>query len=140
MLKKQYKEIIEQLDRIENLIQTFKQQEEEHMSQLDDTITALVAKVTAEDTVIDSAVVLVNGIPALIQTAVAAAIAAGATPAQLQAFTDLGTTIDAKAGELSTAVAANAPAPAPAPAPVPVVGPTGATGVVAAAGMQQGGR
>ena len=80
------------------------------MAQLDDQLTQLQADVTAENTVIDSAVTLLNGIPAMIAAAVATATAAGATPAELQAVTDLGTAIAAKTAVLSAAVAANTPA------------------------------
>lgn len=80
------------------------------MSQLDDKITALQASVTAESAVIDSAVTLIGGIQGQIQAAVAAALAAGATPAELQSLTDLGAAIDAKKTALAAAVAANTPA------------------------------
>ena len=74
---------------------------EKIMSALDD----LTAAVAAEDTVIDSAVTLINGIPALIA-------AAGTDPAKLQALT---ADITAKASALSAAVVANTPAATPAP-------------------------
>ena len=85
------------------------------MAALDDQIAVLTADVTAEDTVIDSAVTLINGIPALIKDAVDKALAAGATPAQLQSLTDLGTTMTAKSQALAAAVTANTPAAPPAP-------------------------
>lgn len=84
-------------------------------AEIDAALTTLQADVTAENTVIDSAVALINGFAAQLAAAVAAAQAAGATPAQLQAFTDLGTSITTKSGELSAAVAANTPPPPPAP-------------------------
>jgi hypothetical protein len=105
--------MFEQLDRIECSIKFLGEQ----MAALDDALTALTAKVTAEDTVIDSAVTLIQGIPALISAAVTAALAQGATPAQLQAITDLGTTITAKSDALAAAVTANTPAAPPTPAP-----------------------
>jgi len=77
---------------------------------LDDQITALTNDVTQETTVEQSAITLINGIPALIASAVATAQAAGATPAQLQAITDLGTKITANSAALSTAVTAGTPA------------------------------
>ena len=86
------------------------------MAALDDQIAVLTADVTAEDTVIDSAVTLLNGIPALIKDAVDKALAAGATPAQLQSLTDLGTTMTAKSQALAAAVTANTPAAVPPPA------------------------
>lgn len=70
------------------------------MSALDD----LQAAVTAEDTVIDSAITLIQGIPALIA-------AAGTDLAKLQA---LSADISAKSQALAAAVAANTPA-APQP-------------------------
>lgn len=82
----------------------------EKMSVTDDKITQLQSDVTAEDTVIDSAVALINGFAAQLAAAVAAAQAAGATPAQLQSLTDLSTTIEAKTTALSQAVVANTPA------------------------------
>lgn len=84
------------------------------MSKLDDSITALTATVTAEDTEIDAAIALINGIPALIQAAVQTALDQGATPAQLQALTDLQTTITAKSADLGKAVVANTPSAAQA--------------------------
>jgi hypothetical protein len=75
------------------------------MSALDD----LQAAVAAEDTVIDSAITLIKGIPGLIA-------AAGTDPAKLQA---LSADIMAKSQALASAVAANTPAVAPAPAATP---------------------
>lgn len=76
---------------------------------LQSSIDALTAQVTAEDTVIDGAVTLINGFAAQLAAAVAAAQAAGASPAQLQALTDLGTTIQGKSTALAAAVTANTP-------------------------------
>jgi anti-sigma factor ChrR (cupin superfamily) len=105
------------LDRIERLLgqilRTLKQ-EEVQMSLLDDKIAALTAEVANETTVEESAVALLNGIPKMIADAVAAAQAAGATPAQLQSLTDLQTTLAANDTSLAAAVTANTPA-APAP-------------------------
>lgn len=70
------------------------------MAAIDD----LQAAVAQEDTVIDSAITLIQGIPALIA-------AAGTDPAKLQA---LQADITAKSTALAAAVAANTPA-APAP-------------------------
>ncbi len=79
------------------------------MSQLDDAITALTAQVTAEDTEIDSVIAFIQGVPALIQTAVDAALAKGANPAQLQSLTDLGALITKKTNDLAAAVVAGTP-------------------------------
>ena len=80
------------------------------MSQLDDAIAALTTEVTNETTVEKSALALIQGIPAMIATAVSAALAAGATPAQLKAVTDLQATLAANDTELSAAVVAGTPA------------------------------
>lgn len=72
---------------------------------VDEAIAGLQTEVANEETVINGAVTLVRGIPDLIQTAVDAALSAGATRAQLQAFDDLNNKIDAKAKELAAAVA-----------------------------------
>ncbi len=76
--------------------------QENQMAALDD----LQAAVAAEDTVIDSAITLIHGIPALIA-------AAGVDPAKLAA---LQSDITAKSTALAAAVAANTPAATPAPA------------------------
>lgn len=80
------------------------------MAALDDAIAQLTAKVQAQTTVDASATAFINGVPALIADAVAKAQAAGATPAQLQAITDLGAAIDNASGPLVAAVSANTPA------------------------------
>ena len=74
------------------------------MAAIDD----LTAAVAAEDTVIDSAVTLLNGIPALIA-------AAGTDPAKLAA---LQSDITTRTTALSAAVLANTPTPAASAAPV----------------------
>lgn len=75
---------------------------------MNQALVDLQAAVAAEDTVIDSAVTLIQGIPALIA-------AAGTDPAALAA---LSADINTKAAALAAAVTANTPA-APAPAPAP---------------------
>lgn len=72
---------------------------------LDEAIAALQTDVANESTVVDGAVALIEGIPALIQTAVDAALKAGATPAQLAAFNGLNDAITSKASALAAAVA-----------------------------------
>ena len=84
------------------------------MAALDDAIAKLQADVTAEATVEQSAITLLNGIPKLIADAVSAALAQGATPAQLKALTDLSASIEANTTGLSAAVTANTPAAPPA--------------------------
>ena len=78
-------------------------------------IDDLVASVAAEDTVIDSAIALINGIAQRLADGIAAALAGGATAAQLQALNDLKTDVDGKSAALSAAVVANTPTPPPAP-------------------------
>ncbi len=95
-------------------------QENVSMAALDDKIAALTADVANETTVTTSAVKLVQGIPALISAAVAQALAAGATPAQLASLDALGQSINANAASLAAAVTANTPpTPAPTPSPTP---------------------
>jgi|ERR1039458_5640931 hypothetical protein len=94
--------------------------QEKLMAAIDD----LAAAVAAEDTVIDSAVVLLQGIPALIA-------AAGTDPA---ALTKLQADITAKTTTLSAAVLARTPTPAAAAAPVtPAAANAAATAAVASA-------
>lgn len=73
----------------------------------------VIDTMTAADTVMDSAVVFVGSVPGLITTAVNAAIAGGATAAQLQPVTDLAATMKTKSDALAAALAANTPQPPP---------------------------
>lgn len=94
-------EVVRLLSTIQHQNNLILERMETIMSALDD----LQAAVAAEDTVIDSAITLIQGIPALIA-------AAGTDPAKLQA---LSADITAKSTALAAAVAANTPvAPAPA--------------------------
>ena len=76
-------------------------------------IEALIAEVAADDTIFDSAVTFITGVPKLIQDAVDKAIANGATPAQLQAVTGLATDLRTKAQAIQDAITANTPTPTP---------------------------
>ena len=87
------------------------------MPALDDQITALTAEVTRDNTVMGSAVTLINGINARIAAAVAAAQAAGATPAQLSELVALQASLKTNTDALSAAVVANTPAPPPTTGP-----------------------
>lgn len=78
-------------------------------------VDAAVAQITASDNVIDSAVILINGISSMIANAVTAALANGATAAELQPVSDLTTVLKTKSDALAAAVAANTPAPPPTP-------------------------
>ena len=79
-------------------------------------IDQLVTAVAALDTVIASAEALINGISAQITAAVAAALAGGATAAQLVPLTSLATDLANQTAALSAAITANTP-PVPAPTP-----------------------
>ncbi len=70
-------------------------------------IDSLTQQVAAETTVNASAVTLINGFAARLQTAIDAATAAGASPAQVQALTDLAASVETNTASLSAAVASN---------------------------------
>lgn len=76
-------------------------------------LDTLTAEITKANTVISSAVTLINGIKAQQDAAVQQALANGATAAQLQPIIALGTNLSTNADALSAAVAASTPAPAP---------------------------
>lgn len=88
--------------------------EENQMTALSDAIAKLQSDVAAESSVVDSAEALLVGIKAALDKAIADAANAGASPADLQALSDLSASVGAKTAELSASVAANTPA-APAP-------------------------
>lgn len=92
-------EVLERLEDISLKLNLIIGNQETEMAALDD----LQAAVTAEDTVIDSAITLIQGIPALIA-------AAGVDPAKLAA---LQSDITAKSAALANAVQLNTPASAP---------------------------
>jgi len=77
---------------------------------MDAAIADLTAKVNAQTEVDSAALTLIQGIPAMIQTAVDAAIAAGATQSQVAAITELGTRLAGASQPLADAVVANTPA------------------------------
>lgn len=86
------------------------------MSALDDKIAALQAEVAKNTSIEKSALALIQGFGAQLAAAVAAALAAGASAAQLQSLTDLQTSLATNDDELAAAVAANTvPAPPPPP-------------------------
>lgn len=74
-------------------------------------LAELEAQITAATTVVQSATTLILGIPGLIQSAVDAAIANGATAEQLAPFDALGDELQAQANALAAAVSANTPTP-----------------------------
>jgi len=67
----------------------------------------LTTEVSESIGVMKSATVALNGVQAKIDAAVAAAIANGATEAELQPFTDLSAALDSETNALAAAVAAN---------------------------------
>ncbi len=73
-------------------------------------LDALQAEVARDVTVMGSATTLINGIAARIQAAVDAAIAGGATSAQLAPVQDEVNQLTAAADQLAAAVQANTPA------------------------------
>ena len=91
----------------------FAQQELQEMSQLDDNIAQLQQTVSADTTVVQSAVSLINGIAQQIADAIAAAMAAGASADELKALTDLQTAVQTNTQQLADAVQANTPAAPP---------------------------
>jgi hypothetical protein len=98
--------------------------EQTAMAALDDDLTALQAQIATDATVEASAVTLIQGIAGQVAAATAAALAAGATPAQLATLTGLTTSLAANDTALAAAVAANTPA-APTPAvALPAITPT----------------
>jgi len=72
-------------------------------------LAALSAQVTKARTVEESAELLIRGISQRIADAVAAALANGATQAQIQPVADLGTALDAETDKLNDAITANTP-------------------------------
>ncbi len=73
-------------------------------------LDALSAQIQANLDVEASAVVLINGISQRITDAVTAALAGGATAAELQPFTDLAAAMKTEADALAAAIVANTPA------------------------------
>lgn len=78
-------------------------------------IDTVIAAATAENTVVDSAIVFINSVPGLIQAGIQQALAGGATAAQLAPLNDLATEMDAKKAALQAALTANTPTPPPGP-------------------------
>ncbi len=70
-------------------------------------VADLVAAVAAENTVISGAIVLINGFSQRLADGIAAALAGGASAADLAPLTDLKADIDAHAKALGDAVQAN---------------------------------
>jgi hypothetical protein len=98
------------LNRIESFLVSQRKEEFKQMAVLDDQIQALQTKVAANTDATNSAKVLIAGIPQMILDAATKAQAAGATPTQLQAFTDLGAALQSNTDGLAAAVVAGTPA------------------------------
>jgi predicted YcjX-like family ATPase len=77
---------------------------------MDAAIATLTARVDAQTSVDTAALKLIQGIPAMLKTAFDAAVASGATQAQVQSVTDLGNRLQAASQPLADAVTANIPA------------------------------
>lgn len=73
-------------------------------------LTALIAQIHANTDVEDSALVFINGTAARLQAAVDAALAGGATAAQLAPVQAEVDAQKAKSADLAAAIAANTPA------------------------------
>jgi hypothetical protein len=99
-LKSMFQSLIEDFAKMSNTVQQ--------------AIDALTADVAQETTVNQSAIALIQGVPALITAAIAAASAAGATPAQLAAFDALNTSLAVNTSALAAAVTAGTPVNSPA--------------------------
>lgn len=72
-------------------------------------LATLTAEIAEDVTVMGSATILINGFAARMQTAVDAALANGATEAELAPIAAEIAALDAGANELATAVANNTP-------------------------------
>jgi len=77
------------------------------MSAITDKLDALRAGVERIETAEAAVAAFVAGVPALIQAAVDAAIAAGATPAELASFDELNARLTADADKITSDVMAN---------------------------------
>lgn len=75
-------------------------------------LDALIAQVAANTTVEQSAATLIRGFAAKLDAAIAAAVAAGATPAVLTQLTALSTTLKTSDDDLAAAITENTPAAA----------------------------
>jgi chromosome segregation ATPase len=104
------------LERIEQKLDTSFKQENTQMAQIDDAIDQLTAQVAKNTDVTASAKVLISGFSQKLADAVAAATAAGATPAELKAVTDLAAAVKASDDDLAGAIAQNTPAASNTPA------------------------
>lgn len=77
------------------------------MSALDEKIVELTTEVQECTTIMASATTLIRGFSTRLQAAIDAALAAGASAAQLQGLTDLKGALDTGGNDLATAVEEN---------------------------------
>lgn len=70
-------------------------------------IDQVIQQMTAATTIEDGAIAFINGVPGMIQEAVAKAIENGATAEQLQPVSDIGAQLEAKSNALQEALNAN---------------------------------
>ena len=95
---------------IQARLATIEQKEDKLMSAVDDAVAALQADDATLKTKLDTLSAAVTGFAAQLAAALAAAANAGATPAQLQALTDLHASLQSDIATVDTAIAA-VPAP-----------------------------
>jgi hypothetical protein len=70
-------------------------------------LTDLIREVNETNTILDSAKTYIQGVPGLINDAVAQATANGATAEELAPLTQLAADLDAKANDVAAAIQAN---------------------------------
>jgi len=81
---------------------------------IDAVLNELTREVAENETVIDSAIAFIQGVPSLVAAAVAEA---DLSPQQALVFTDLNNKLDKKEKDLIAALTANTPTPPPTPEP-----------------------
>lgn len=111
---KRHKEVIQRLDRIEQLLIQFNKKEGIDMATMLDAMQALTNQVTATTDAEAAATLVIQGIAAQI-------LAAQGDPSAIQALT---TQLQASAANLAAAVTANTPAAALPPVAVPALNAT----------------
>jgi len=77
------------------------------MATAQEVIDGLATEVAEDTTIMESATTLINGFSDRLSAAIAAALAGGATAAQLMPLSDLQAALDASSTKLATAVSAN---------------------------------
>jgi len=77
------------------------------MNAAEQQLADLTTVINNAETVIDGATAFANGVPALIASAAAAAIANGATEEEIAPVSQLGVSLQAKADALAAALVAN---------------------------------